>query len=65
VSGPEDDDDPPPPPVKLDGRFWALMIFCAACIVGGLAIATLGPRLFPPEAPAAEGRLATEGAAAK
>lgn len=60
MSGP-DDDDPPPPPVKLDGRFWALMIFCAFCIIAGLAVATFGPRLFPP----AEGRLATEGAAAK
>jgi hypothetical protein len=64
VSDPQDDDEPPPP-VKLDARFWALMIFCAACIVGGLAVATLGPRLFPPSEPAAEGRLATGDAAAK
>ena len=62
MSGRQDDDEPPPP-VRLDGRFWALMIFCAACIIGGLAIATFGPRLFPAE-PAAEDRLATEGAAA-
>ena len=58
-----DDEDDEPPQVKLDGRFWALMIFCTLCIVGGLAIATFGPRLFPP--PSAEGRLATEGAPAK
>lgn len=64
MSDPQDDDGPPPP-VKLDARFWALMIFCAACIVGGLAVAALGPRLFPAPEPAAAGRLAIEDAAAK
>ena len=65
MSDEQDDDEGEPPPLKLDARFWALMSFCVLCIVGGLAIASFGPRLFPSSTPAAEGRLATEGAAAK
>ena len=43
-----DDDPPPPPPRPLLGvGFWLLMGFALACVLAGLAIARLGPRLFP------------------
>ena len=41
------DDDPPPPRALLGVGFWLLMGFALACVLAGLAISRLGPRLFP------------------
>ena len=42
--GPPDDEFRPRP---LMGRgFWALMVFALVCVIAGIAVATLGPRLL-------------------
>jgi len=44
--GPPDDEFRPRP---LMGRgFWVLMVFALVCVIAGIAVATLGPRLSPP-----------------
>lgn len=41
---PEPDDDFRPVPL-ITTRFWVLLIFAALCILAGIAVAVLGPRL--------------------
>jgi hypothetical protein len=38
------DDEPPRPLLGLG--FWLFLILCLACVLAGVAVATLGPRLF-------------------
>jgi hypothetical protein len=42
-----DDPDPRPSGPLLGLRFWLLIAFAVVCIVGGLAVALLGPVWFP------------------
>lgn len=47
--GDPDEDDPgarPPGPL-LGPRFWLLIVFTVVCIAAGLAVARLGPVVFP------------------
>ena len=41
---PEPDDDFRPVPL-ITARFWVLLVFAALCILAGIAVAVLGPRL--------------------
>jgi hypothetical protein len=42
-----------PSGVRLGLGFWLLIVFALACILAGLGVAKLGPRLFPAEPAAA------------
>jgi hypothetical protein len=67
MSTPSDDLSQPRDPASygragLMGRgFWLLLLFGLACVIAGVALATLGPKLFaakPPAAPAAAPQVA-------
>jgi hypothetical protein len=45
MSSPGDPDDEFQPRPLITARFWALMIFAAVCVLAGIAVAVLGPRL--------------------
>ena len=42
----EPDDEPPLRPL-MGPVFWLLLAFAALCVIAGIAVATLGPRLLP------------------
>jgi len=45
VTPPEEPDDPPLRPL-MGPAFWAMLAFCALCILAGVAFAVLAPRLL-------------------
>jgi len=48
LSPPGDPDDPAPRPLLSLG-FWALIALCVLCVLAGVGVAYLGPRLLPPK----------------
>lgn len=50
--------DPPPDPVEdrprplMGAGFWIMLAFGILCVLAGIGVATLAPRLSPPPAPA-------------
>jgi len=46
---PEPDPEPPPRPLLGPG-FWLVLVLSLVCVLAGLALATLAPRLLRPAA---------------
>ena len=59
-------DEPDPaaerPRPLLSAGFWAFMIFAMLCVLGGVGVVLLGPKLWPPTPAAAAGHHAQSGA---
>ncbi len=48
MSAPNDPEDDFKPIPLITARFWVLLIFAGVCVLAGIAVAVLGPRLPMP-----------------